>query len=76
MRYLKKLLICVYVFLGIFAASTLIIFIFTGDEPTTLIGCTFGVAGVESMLAAIIKARESKSEVKEVNENGDNSCQS
>lgn len=71
MRYLKKLLICVYVFLGIFAAATLIIFVFTGSEPSTLVGCTFGVAGVESMLAAIIKAQETKKEAKEVKENGD-----
>lgn len=71
MRYLKKLLICVYAFLGIFAATTLVVFIFTGSEPTTLIGCTFGVAGVESMLAAIIKAREEKTKEKEVDENGD-----
>ncbi len=70
MRYLKKLLVCVYVFLAVFAASALVIFIITGNEPSTLIGCTFGVAGVESMLAAIIKARESKNG-KDVNRIGD-----
>lgn len=60
MRFLKKLLICVYAFLGVFSAVTLILFAVTGTEPTTLIGCVFGVAGVESMLGAIIKAKEVK----------------
>ena len=72
MRFLKKLLIGVYIFLGCFAVATLIIFIFTGNEPTTLVGCTFGVAGVESMLAAIIKARENHKSIKENNENNEN----
>ena len=64
MRFLKKLLLCVYLYLALFIAASLVIFTVTGTEPTALIGCTFGVAGVESMLSALIKTAESKSKVR------------
>lgn len=60
MRFLKKLLVCVYVFLALFSVAVLVLFTVTGYEPTTLVGCVFGVAGVESMLGAVIKAKEVK----------------
>ncbi len=60
MRFLKKLLMCVYLYLALFIAASLVIFAVTGSEPTALIGCTFGVAGVESMLSALIKTAESR----------------
>lgn len=62
MRFLKKMLICLYSFLGVFTVAVLVIFLFTGTEPTALIGCVFGVTGIESMLSAIIKASERKKE--------------
>jgi len=60
MRFLKKLLVCVYVYLGVFAAAELILTSLTGNEASTLITCVFGVAGVESMIGAVIKGLESK----------------
>ncbi len=62
MRFLKKMLIALYVFLGVFTITTLIVFTVTGVEPTTLIGCVFGVTGIESMLSAIIKSKEKNNE--------------
>ena len=63
MKYLKKLLICIYSFLGLFSVAVLIQFAITGNEPTVLVGSVFTVAGVESMLGALIKTTE-------VNKNG------
>lgn len=62
MRFLKKLLVSLYAFLGVFTLAVLIVYTVTGTEPTTLIGCVFGVTGVESMLSVIIKATENKKE--------------
>ena len=71
MRFLKKLLIAVYIYLGVFVCATLVIFTVTGNEPTALIGGTFGVAGVESLLAALIKSIENhKKESEDSLENG------
>ncbi len=64
MRFLKKLLVSLYAFLGVFTVATLTVYIITGTEPTTLIGCVFGVTGVESLLTVIIKAAENKKENK------------
>ncbi len=58
MRFLKKLLISVYVFAGAFAVASLIIFALTGNEPTALITCCFGVTGIESLLGVMIKTSE------------------
>ncbi len=65
MRFLKKLLISVYVYLALFTAAVLMLFGLTGNEPTALVGCVFAVAGVESMLGAVIKSLEAKKERKE-----------
>lgn len=67
MRFLKKLLVSIYAFLGVFTTAALIVYASTGTEPTTLIGCVFGVTGVESLLSVIIKFTETK---KEVTKNG------
>lgn len=63
MKYLKKLLICIYSFLGLFSVATLIQFAITGNEPTVLVSSVFAVAGIESMIGAVIKTTE-------VNKNG------
>ncbi len=62
MRFLKKLLLGVYIFLALFSVVTLILFLVTGNEPSTLVASVFGVAGVESMLGAIIKTKENKND--------------
>lgn len=77
MRFLKKLLVCVYFYLALFITAALVIFAVTGVEPTTLITCVVGVAGIESMLGAIIKTAEVKKETKtEENNNGAVTCKS
>ncbi len=58
MRFLKKLLVSIYTYLAVFAAVCLILWIFRGDEPSTLIMAVFGAAGVESMVGGILKFRE------------------
>ncbi len=76
MRFLKKLLIGVYVYLAIFSAASLIIFAVCQTEPTALITCVFGVAGIESMLGAIIKASEAKKQQrKEACDDGIDICE-
>ena len=64
MRFLKKLLICVYVFLGAFVIYCCVNFTLQQTEPTTLIGCVFASAGVESIISFLIKSAESKEERK------------
>lgn len=62
MRFLKKLLVALYIFLGVFALTMLVVWICTRDEPTALITAVFGAAGVESTVSAIMKLEEIRSE--------------
>ncbi len=59
MRFLKKLLIAVYIFLAIFAVMCLILWCVTGDEPSTLITGVFAAAGIESIVGAFLKKFDS-----------------
>ncbi len=58
MRYLKRLLAGIYIYLGVFGLLCYISWFFTRDEPTALITAVFGAAGIESIVGAIIKLRE------------------
>ena len=60
MRFLKKLLIALYLFLGGFTILTLTTFLLTGSEPSALIAAVFSVAGVECILGMLIKKQEGK----------------
>lgn len=62
MRYLKRLLAAIYLYLGIFAAVCLVLWIITRDEPAALIAGVFGAAGIESVVGAIIKQSEIRAE--------------
>lgn len=64
MRFLKKLLISIYVYLALFAVVCMVMWILRGDEPHTLITAVFSAAGVESVIGGIIKYRESKEQSK------------
>lgn len=64
MRFLKKLLISIYVYLALFAVICMVMWIIRGDEPHTLITAVFSAAGVESVIGGIIKYRESKEQPK------------
>ena len=64
MRYLKKLLLAVYIYLAIFGAICLILWAFLREEPQALIAGVFGAAGVESIIGGLMKLNEIKSESK------------
>lgn len=62
MRFLKKLLISLYIYLAVFAAVCLVLWVWRGDEPHTLITAVFSAAGVESIIGGIMKVKEKKTE--------------
>ncbi|MHB1151377.1 MAG: hypothetical protein ACYCWE_21850 [Eubacteriales bacterium] len=59
-RYLKRLLVSIYIYLAVFDFIVLINFIITGNEPTTLVASVNAVVGVESIISGIIKLSEQK----------------
>lgn len=60
MRFLKRLLVAIYGFLGVFVVACLMLWVVTGYEPVTLITGVFAAAGVESIVGGIIKFKEAK----------------
>jgi hypothetical protein len=60
LRFLKRFLVGIYIFLAVFSIATLIIFAFTGIEPVILIGGVFGMVGVESVIGYFIKILSDK----------------
>ena len=64
MRFLKKLLVSIYLFLGIFSVVVLLLWVATGDEPDTLITAVFAASGVEFIVSALMKLWEIAAEVK------------
>lgn len=62
MRFLKKFLIGIYIFLAVYSTAALVLYIFTGNEPVVLTGCVFGVVGAESLIGCYIKACGKNSE--------------
>ncbi len=64
MRYLKKLLLAVYIYLAIFGAICLILWACLREEPQALIAGVFGAAGVESIIGGLMKLNEIRSESK------------
>ena len=60
MRFLKKLLVGIYIFLAAFAVICLVLWVICGDEPDSLIIAAFGAAGVESIVGGVMKIREQK----------------
>ena len=64
MRFLKKLLLAVYIYLAVFGAICLILWACLREEPQALIAGVFGAAGVESIIGGMMKLKEIKSEAK------------
>ena len=64
MRYLKKLLLAVYIYLAVFGAICLILWACLREEPQALIAGVFGAAGVESIIGGLMKLKEIKTESK------------
>ena len=71
MRYLKKLLLAVYIYLAVFGAICLILWAFLREEPQALIAGVFGAAGVESIIGGMMKLKEIKSESKSLQDRSD-----
>lgn len=71
MRYLKKLLLAVYIYLAVFGAICLILWAFLREEPQALIAGVFGAAGVESIIGGMMKLKEIKSESKTLQDRSD-----
>ena len=70
MRFLKKLLISLYVYLAVFAVVCLVLWVVRGNEPHTLITAVFSAAGVESIIGGIMKVKEKKTESAEADSAG------
>ena len=64
MRYLKKLLLAVYIYLAVFGAICLILWACLREEPQALIAGVFGATGVESIIGGLMKLNEISSESK------------
>lgn len=62
MRFMKKLLLAVYLYIGIFGVVCLVMWIVTHEEPTSLIAGVFGAAGVESLISGIMRMSENRAE--------------
>lgn len=61
-RFMKNIIISVFLFLFIFVGVILYIFLKTGSEPSTLIGCVFGILGLEFGVLSKIKTTKKRSE--------------
>ena len=62
MRYLKRLLTAVYIYIGVFFAVCLLCWIVTGEEPAALIAGISAAAGVESIIAGCMRMKEMQEE--------------
>lgn len=60
MRWMKKLLLSIYLYMGIFFGICLILWIVTGEEPASLIMGISAAVGVESVAAGAIRIYENK----------------
>lgn len=67
MRFLKKLLTGIYIFIAAFVAAVFIAWVFIREEPAALLTFVGSVCGVEIILSAIIKFYEAKNKEKEGN---------
>lgn len=73
MRWMKKLLLSIYLYMGIFFGICLVLWIVTGEEPSALIMGISAAVGVESVAAGAIRIYENKEQhkhEKEMRENG------
>ena len=64
MRWMKKLLLSIYLYMGIFFALCLVCWMVTGEEPASLIMGISAAVGVESIAAGMIRIYENKEQNK------------
>lgn len=77
MRWMKKLLLSIYVYMGIFFGLCLILWIVKGEEPSALIMGISAAVGVESVAAGVIRVFENKQHhdhEKEMQDHGQQCC--
>lgn len=60
MRWMKKLLLGIYIYMAAFFAVCLVVWITTGEEPAALIAGISAAVGVESIAAGVIRIHENK----------------
>jgi len=63
-RWMKRLLLAIYLYMGIFFGICLLLWIITGREPETLIMGISAAVGVESVAAGAIRIYENKQQYK------------
>ena len=71
MRFMKRLLMGIYIYMGVFFGICLVVWIFAGNEPAALIAGVSAAVGVESIAAGIIRIHENREQnkhEKEMNE--------
>ena len=64
MRYMKRLLTGIYLYMGAFFTACYVSWLITGDEPAALIAGVSAAVGVESIAAGIIRIHENKEQHK------------
>ena len=73
MRFMKRLLTGIYLYMGTFFAACYVSWLITGNEPAALIAGVSAAVGVESIAAGAIRIYENKEQhehEKEMRENG------
>ncbi len=65
MRWMKKLLLGIYLYMAVFFAICLIVWVITKEEPVALVTGISAAVGVESVAAGVIRVYEQK----EINKN-------
>lgn len=68
MSSLSKILLIIGLFDLAFIIAMIVIFLYTGQEMSTLISCVLGASGVEAIVSAVIKVTNIKHDKEEVND--------
>lgn len=64
MRWMKKLLMGIYIYMGVFFGICLVLWLIVGEEPSSLIMGISAAVGVESVAAGVIRVYENKEQQK------------
>lgn len=78
MRWMKRLLLSIYLYMGAFFAVCLVVWIITGNEPSSLVMGISAAVGVESVAAGAIRVFENKQHhdhEKEMQDHGQKCCE-
>lgn len=74
MRWMKKLLVCMFSFIGTFFTACYISWLITGDEPEALINGVASAGGVEALVAGLIRIVENFQHHKHEKESREGCC--